>query len=123
MTTNVEVPGQLSIPDVAYTPAPTVRTATNTVDWPRSFNQFHAANPWILTRLIDAIDSAHQRGASAVPMTWAVEQVKLEWSIEYPALDALPINNNYKAHYRAKIVDRRPDLDTVITSKRASVAA
>ena len=82
------------------------------------FDRFHAANPWVLRRLIELAEEAREHGATRVGVGHLFEV--LRWRHRMATHDdaAWKLNNDYRSRYARLIQEQRPDLGQLIELRR-----
>lgn len=85
------------------------------------FEQFHAANPWVLTALIALAESAKAHGEKRVGIKALFE--RLRWSYARATVgDAWRLNNNHTSRYARLIAEQRPDLADLFETRKLRAA-
>lgn len=98
-----------------------IPTPDPTLTIQQRFEQFHAANPWVLTALIALAESAKAHGEQRVGVKALFE--RLRWSYARATVgDTWRLNNTWTSRYARLIAEQRPDLADLFETRKLRAA-
>lgn len=84
------------------------------------FDAFHAANPYVLDRLVAMARQLKERGVRRYGMQALFEVLRYESALRTSdPSSAFKLNNDYAAFYAREIMRRFPDLDGFFSVRRS----
>lgn len=76
-----------------------------------AFSTFHAANPWVYTRLRDLALNMKHAGVDRYGIGGLYETLRYEASLTAKDAEGFKLNNNFRALYARMLAQNEPDLE------------
>lgn len=77
----------------------------------REFNEFHAQHPEVYTQLVQLARTWKKNGTAKLGIATLFEVLRWNSHLNPDKTGGYKLNNNYRALYARKIMQREPDLD------------
>ena len=91
--------------------------------WQRRAAAFHAENPHVYRALVRYARQARRRGVERIGIELLWNRMRWDWLIRTDHGDDYKLNQNFKAWYARRIMEREPDLAEIFEIRRRDEAA
>jgi hypothetical protein len=90
--------------------------------WAQRATEFHLANPHVYEALVRYARQARDAGATRIGIELLWNRMRWDWLLETAHDHDYKLNQNFKAWYARRIMEREPDLAGIFETRRRSAA-
>lgn len=90
--------------------------------WQERAAEFHLANPHVYDKLVAFAREIRAAGHDRVGIELLWNRMRWDWMLETAAGDDYKLNQNFKAWYARRIMDREPDLADLFETRKRRAA-
>lgn len=91
-------------------------------EWARRAGEFHLQNPQVYEALVRYAREIRAAGHERVGIELLWNRMRWDWLLRTESRDEFKLNQNFKAWYARRIMEREPDLAGVFETRRRRAA-